>query len=207
MESIVHQPCPICHSNEGLNLIVNISEIPYFGEHTEMTIVCNSCGWKNTDFIPAEGKKPSAWSIIVSSADDLATRVVRSSSCTVRLVELGLEVEPGDNATGYVSNVEGVFKRFEDAIGIIYRSALSEGEKGKKDVEACEELIGKINSIKNGNSSVELLLLDPMGHSQILHQKAKSWDLKKEDIANLSLGPQIPVFDSSDLDDSFKMAT
>ena len=200
MESIVQQPCPICHSNEGLTLIVNISEIPYFGEHTEMTLVCNSCGWKNTDFIPAEGKKPGAWSLIVSSTNDLTTRVVRSSSCTVRLVELGLEVEPGDNATGYVSNIEGVFKRFEDAIGIIYRSALSEGDDGQNDVNACEELIGKINAIKNGDSSVELLLLDPMGHSQILHDKAKSWNLGSEEIASLAVGPQIPIFDSSDLD-------
>ena len=200
MESIVQQPCPICHSNEGLTLIVNISEIPYFGEHTEMTLVCNSCGWKNTDFIPAEGKKPSAWSLIVSSTNDLTTRVVRSSSCTVRLVELGLEVEPGDNATGYVSNIEGVFKRFEDAIGIIYRSALSEGDEGRNEVDACEELIGKINAIKNGDSSVELLLLDPMGHSQILHDKAKSWNLGSEEIASLAVGPQIPIFDSSDLD-------
>ena len=55
---------------------------------------------------------------------------MRSSSCTVRIVELGLEVEPGDNATGYISNVEGVLNRFSDAIGMIQRGAIRDGQEG-----------------------------------------------------------------------------
>ncbi|MDP6148176.1 MAG: ZPR1 zinc finger domain-containing protein, partial [Candidatus Thalassarchaeaceae archaeon] len=137
MESTIEQNCPICHSEAGLTLIVHNSEIPYFGEHTEMTLVCDSCGWRHTDFIPAEGKKASAWSMNISEKNHLNTRVVRSSSCTVRIVELGLEVEPGDNATGYISNIEGVLNRFEDAIGIILRSAMLEGEEeiGSENLE------------------------------------------------------------------------
>ena len=42
---------------QGLTLSVHTSEIAYFGEHTEMTIICNQCGWRNTDFIPSEGKQ------------------------------------------------------------------------------------------------------------------------------------------------------
>jgi len=199
MESTIDQNCPICHSEAGLKLIVHSSEIPYFGEHTEMTLVCDSCGWRHTDFIPAEGKKASAWSMKISERDHLNIRVVRSSSCTVRIVELGLEVEPGDNATGYISNIEGVLNRFEDAIGIILRSAMLEGEEGIDTVSACQELISKLNLIKNGEEVIEIVLLDPMGHSQILHENAKNWDLSDEEIAGLEIGPQIPVIDSSDL--------
>ena len=199
MESTIEQNCPICHSEAGLTLIVHSSEIPYFGEHTEMTLACDSCGWRHTDFIPAEGRKASAWSMNISERDHLNTRVVRSSSCTVRIVELGLEVEPGDNATGYISNIEGVLNRFEDAIGIILRSAILEGEEEIDTVEACQELISKLNLIKNGEDIAEILLLDPMGHSQILHKDAKNWDLSDEEIASLETGPQIPVIDTSDL--------
>ena len=200
MESSLDYPCPICNSENGLILNVHTSEIPYFGEHTEMTMICNECGWRNTDFIPSEGKKPSLWSLVIDNSEFMTTRVVRSSSCTVRIVELGLEVEPGDNATGYISNVEGVLNRFSDAIAMIQRSAIRDGEEGKEKVESCQELIDRISKIKNGEEPVELMLLDPNGHSQILHESATSTDLSEEEIAALATGPQIPIFNSSDFE-------
>lgn len=199
MESTLEYPCPICNSEQGLTLSVHTSEIAYFGEHTEMTLVCHQCGWRNTDFIPSEGKKPSAWSLIIDKPELMTTRVVRSSSCTVKIVELGLEVEPGDNATGYISNVEGVLNRFADAIAMIQRSAIRDGEEELEKVESCQELIDRIARIKEGRESVELLLLDPNGHSQILHKSATSTELSEEEIETLAIGPQIPIFDSEDL--------
>ena len=201
MESSLEYPCPICNSQNGLILNVHTSEIPYFGEHTEMTIICNECGWRNTDFIPSEGKKPSLWSLVIDNLELMTTRVVRSSSCTVRIVELGLEVEPGDNATGYISNVEGVLNRFSDAISMIQRGAIRDGEEGKEKVESCQELIDRISRVKKGEEPVELLLLDPNGHSQILHESATSTELSEEEIAALATGPQIPIFDSSDFEE------
>jgi zinc finger protein len=166
-----------------------------------MTIICNECGWRHTDFIPSEGKKPSVWSLVIDNSELMTTRVVRSSSCTVRIVELGLEVEPGDNATGYISNVEGVLKRFSDAISMIQRGAIRDGQEGKEKVESCQELIDRISRVKNGKETVELLLLDPNGHSQILHESATSTELSEEEIAALATGPQIPIFDSSDFEE------
>ena len=55
MESIIDQSCPICDSSDGLKLFVHISEIPYFGEHTQMTMMCDSCGWKiPISYLPRE---------------------------------------------------------------------------------------------------------------------------------------------------------
>jgi zinc finger protein len=166
-----------------------------------MTIICNECGWRHTDFIPSEGKKPSVWSLVIDNSELMTTRVVRSSSCTVRIVELGLEVEPGDNATGYISNVEGVLNRFSDAISMIQRGAIRDAEEGKEKVESCQELIDRISRVKSGQETVELLLLDPNGHSQILHESATSRELSEEEIAALATGPQIPIFDSSDFEE------
>ena len=198
MESIIDQSCPICDSSDGLKLFVHISEIPYFGEHTQMTMMCDSCGWKNTDFIPAEGKKPGSWTMKINTIEHMKVRVVRSSSCTVRIEEIGLEVEPGGNSSGYITNIEGVLNRFRDIVEMILRQAKRDNEE---NVEKCLLLLEKISEIKKGNKEIEIVLLDPMGHSQILHDDAISRELEKEEIAELSVRISIPVFDINSAND------
>ena len=197
MESKVEQPCPICFSDEGLTMIAHTSEIPYFGEHTQLTILCPSCGWKHTDFIPAEGKKPGAFSLEIEGIDMLSVRIIRSSSCTIKIEELGLEVEPGGATTGYVSNIEGVLNRFQGAVEMMYRQAKTSNEK--ETIRKCEALLEKINLVKDGNLMVEITLLDPMGHSQILHQNAVSRELTERELEELEVGPNIPIFSPDDV--------
>jgi len=192
MESVIDQSCPICHSEEGLKLFVHISEIPYFGEHTQMTMMCDSCGWKNTDFIPAEGKKAGSWKMKINTIEHMKVRVVRSSSCTIKIEEIGLEVEPGGNSSGYISNIEGVLNRFYDIVEMILRQAKRDNED---TVDKCILLLEEINEIKKGNKEVEIILLDPLGHSQILHDEAISRELADEEISGLAVGIGIPVFD------------
>ncbi|MBT3356767.1 MAG: ZPR1 zinc finger domain-containing protein [Euryarchaeota archaeon] len=198
MESIIEQPCPICSSISGLTMIVHSSEIPYFGEHTQMTMMCDKCGWRHTDFIPAEGKKPGAWEMNVDSIEKMNVRIVRSSSCTVIIEELGLEVEPGGSSTGYISNIEGVLNRFEDAVSLIYRQSLTDSTE-RENQEKCSQLLSEINLVKNGELPVKLQLLDPMGHSQILDALAISRELSTNELDTLRVGPTVPVFDADDL--------
>ena len=195
MESSVEQSCPICGNENSLKMMAHSSEIPYFGEHTQITMSCNSCGWRVTDFIPAEGKKAGSWTLIVSSTENISARVVRSSSCTVRIAELGLEVTPGSSSTGYISNVEGVLDRFASAIGTIRRQADVENDEVTKT--KCDELLSKIDMVKSGELVVTLELLDPVGHSQILHEEAVSSEISDEDANELDPGPIYPVFDVS----------
>ncbi len=193
MESTIEQPCPVCHSNSGLTMIAHTTEIPYFGEHTQLTVVCDVCGWKHTDFIPAEGKKPGSWSLQIDSSDHMSTRIVRSGACTVRLVELELEASPGGASTGYVSNIEGVLTRFEDVIGTLMIEADDD------EMEKCAELLAELALVREGKYSIELQLLDPLGHSQILHENAIPRELSEEELSILDSGPSVPVFDSSEL--------
>ena len=195
MESSVEQSCPICGNENSLKMMAHSSEIPYFGEHTQITMSCNSCGWRVTDFIPAEGKKAGSWTLSVSSTEHISARVVRSSSCTVRIAELGLEVTPGSSSTGYISNVEGVLDRFASAIGTIRRQGDLENDEDTKN--KCDELLSKIDMVKSGELVVTLELLDPVGHSQILHEEAVSSEISDEDAKELDPGPIYPVFDVS----------
>ncbi|MAS17292.1 MAG: hypothetical protein CMA36_02640, partial [Euryarchaeota archaeon] len=135
------------------------SEIPYFGEHTQITVLCASCGWKHTDFIPSDGEKPGFSSLFVDESDKTMARVVRSSSCTIRIPELDLEVSPGGSSSGYVTNIEGVISRFENAIETVIR-----GEEGEVR-ETAEKILERLKIVKDGKGGISLELLDPRGRS------------------------------------------
>jgi len=166
------------------------SEIPYFGEHTQITVLCGSCGWKHTDFIPSDGEKPGFSSLVVDDSDKTMARVVRSSSCTIRIPELDLEVAPGGSSSGYVTNIEGVIKRFEDAIETVIR-----GDEDGGVTETAKQILERLGGVKDGSGKVSVELLDPKGRSQIIHLDAISRQLSEDEIEVLDTGPEIPVFD------------
>ncbi|HII45711.1 MAG TPA: ZPR1 zinc finger domain-containing protein [Candidatus Poseidoniaceae archaeon] len=206
-ESPVDIACPICHQKGDVYMIAHIDEIPYFGEHTQVTVLCHSCGWKQTDFIPAEGQKAGCWSLLMVNSDQLKSRVVRSSSCTIRIPELDLQVNPGSNATGYVSNVEGVLNRFVEVINMVLRD-LQNDVSGKliedqttdlsqtmNEINQLEEIIAQLTNIDGQKSNpFTLELLDPHGHSMIMDEAAIERDLTPEEIATLPTGPDPAVF-------------
>tara|TARA_Y100000741_G_scaffold154646_1_gene116818 strand:+ start:461 stop:985 length:525 start_codon:yes stop_codon:yes gene_type:complete len=169
------------------------SEIPYFGEHTQITVICESCGWKHTDFIPSDGEKPGYSSLIVDNTEKCSARVVRSSACTIRIPELDLEVSPGGSSSGFVSNIEGVINRFEDAVGSIIRGSAED----ETVLDASLELLEGLRKMKNGESEFLIELLDPRGRSQIIHDEATIRELMENEKQSLDMGPEVPVFDLS----------
>ena len=190
MQSKVNAPCPQCSVEESLTMLTISSEIPYFGEHTQITVLCDTCGWKHTDFIPSDGEKPGFSSLVIDSEKKNAARVVRSSSCTIRIPELDLEVSPGGSSSGYVTNIEGVMKRFENAIETIIR-----GSDEDQDSEIARQILERLRMVKEGGEHVRLELLDPRGRSQIIHHDAESRELNNEELEQLETGPEIPVFE------------
>ena len=193
-------PCPICKTEGSVAMMTHVDEIPYFGEHTQVTVLCNACGWRQTDFIPAEGKKPGASALVISKPEHMRARVIRSSSCTVRLVELDLEVNPGSASTGYVSNVEGVIDRFMDVIIMVTRQAYVEDSE-MSDIKRLQEMHTTLLELKEDPipNSVTLELLDPNGHSQIIHEDATLRELSPTELNELPQNPEPPVFNSKDL--------
>ena len=191
MQSKVDAPCPECLEDEALMMLAMSSEIPYFGEHTQITVICESCGWKHTDFIPSDGEKPGYSSLIVDNVEKCSARVVRSSSCTIRIPELDLEVSPGGSSSGFVSNIEGVINRFEDAVGSIIRGSPDD----ETVLDASLELLEGLRKMKNGGSQFLIELLDPRGRSQIIHDEALIRELMENENQSLDMGPEVPVFD------------
>ena len=193
-------PCPVCKVEGKVAMMTHVDEIPYFGEHTQVTVLCNACGWRQTDFIPAEGKKPGASTLVISKPEHMRARVIRSSTCTIRLVELDLEVNPGSASTGYVSNVEGVIDRFMDVIIMVTRQAYVEDNE-MAEIKRLQEMHTTLLELKEDPipKSVTLELLDPNGHSQIIHEDATLRELSNDELRELPQNPEPPVFKSDDL--------
>lgn len=210
-EQPIDIPCPVCSTLGQVNMIAHIDEIPYFGEHTQVTLMCHACGWRQTDFIPAEGKKAGGWSIVIDSEEKLRARVVRSSSCTVVLPELDLQVNPGTSATGYVSNIEGVLNRFQEIINMLQRDLVAQFEQGSE--ENRDEVIEHMATLQSMTltlsqlgqpeaETVTLELLDPHGHSMIMHEDATERELTPAELEDLPVGPDPAVFSKDELDGS-----
>ena len=64
-------------------------------------------------------------------------------------------------------------------------------------MKKCDDLLSEIDMVMNGHLTVTLELLDPVGHSQILHDEAVSSEISDEDAKELDPGPVYPVFDVS----------
>ena len=203
----VDLPCPVCGDVGEVKMLTHIDEIPYFGEHTQVTLMCDACSWRQTDFIPAEGKKAGAWALLIDRPEKLTARVVRASSCTVRIPELDLAVNPGSNATGYVSNVEGVLKRFLDIINMVQRDLMAaEDSENASTQQQLAQLINMSAILTQLNepdaAPITVELLDPHGHSMIIHEDATQRDLTDEELCELPVGPDPAVFSSDDLEPS-----
>ena len=168
-------------------MLAHTEEIAYFGEHTQITLTCPGCGWRQTDFIPAEAREGSCQTYLIDSIEDLKVRVIRGSACTVRLLELDLEVRPGSHSTGYVSNIEGVLNRFQDVIDMVGRQATIEANE--EDIAELAKLTHAMIEIREGQRDAKLQFLDPHGHSMILTENVQTRPLTQGEIEDLPVGP------------------
>jgi zinc finger protein len=182
------------------------SEIPYFGEHTQITLSCEKCGMRQTDFIPSEERGALSFTLSIEKVEHLQARIVRGSSGTVRIPELDLEVSPGTQSAGYVSNVEGVVNRFIDIIRMMMRQIRTEIKDGNDESEQNLEKLFQLEMALSALAKGELLgelsleILDPKGHSIIGHDDAEKKELSAEEVALLDPGPAPIIMSSEDVE-------
>ncbi|MEM5782731.1 MAG: ZPR1 zinc finger domain-containing protein [Candidatus Aenigmatarchaeota archaeon] len=173
--------CPIC-KKQSLFFSSLVEEIPYFGKVLILNMKCENCKFKHSDVFNAEIKKPSSYRIKIENEKDLNAKVVRSSSSTLILPELGVKIEPGSHAQGFITNVEGVLERIENVL----KSQL-DTQKGNK-LERINKLLEKIERMKEGREKFTLIIKDPFGNSGIVSEKAKKRKLSKGELKNLKTG-------------------
>jgi zinc finger protein len=112
--------------------------------------------------------------------------VIRSSSGTIRVPELGVDIEPGFASESYISNVEGVLDRIEGIVCFATRSA-REAENLEGATKG-DEILKNIELARKGEFPITLILEDPLGNSAIDSEKAVRSPLTDVDIARLKTG-------------------
>lgn len=193
---VITQPCPACGEQRLLYTAADL-EIPYFGQTIETLILCEACGFKHADVIIGKTRTPTRFTYQVDSADDMSVRVVRSTSGTIRIPELGAVVEPGPNSEAYVSNVEGVLNRFERIVTQLGRDA-QDAEKKQR----VEERLAQIADAKEGRFPFTLIVEDPYGNSLVAGEGVQQETIPEEEAEKLARGEVTIDVSEEDLDET-----
>jgi len=166
--------CPACGSE--IRIVHHRLDIPHFPDLLLVSIACEACGYRHTDTIILGEGEPVRWSVRVEEPADLAIRVARSTTATIRIPELGLAVEPGTACEGFVTNIEGVLARFEQAVGTVLANPESEDERA-----AALRVLETIGAAREVAFPFTLILEDPAGNSVLVSEKAEKMLLDQEE--------------------------
>ena len=184
--------CPLCH--EDLIIHWESDNIPFFGEVMYITALCD-CSFRFTDTMILTQREPVRYEMTIETIEDLNARVVRSTSGTIRIPELGIDVEPGMISDSYVTNIEGVLDRIQNVV-----MTASEWVKDDEEKYALSlEILKKMNDARLGKQKLTVIIEDPLGNSAIISDKAVSKTLTTEESKDLKTGMIIFDVDSSEM--------
>ncbi len=180
VETIIDSPCPICGKKTLLYRAEEL-DLPHFGKCLQTTIVCKSCGFRHADVMMLEVHEPMEYKVKIKGEGDLYIKVVRSTSGTVIIPEIGAKLEPGPLSEAFITNVEGVLNRFVDILVQLLHDTPE--KKG-----AILDLLRKIGYIRHGRMEATLIIQDPLGNSAIISDKTEKRKLSEDEVRNLKLG-------------------
>ncbi len=173
-------PCPAC--GRELRLIATTYEAPFFGKILVTSVSCE-CGFRHADSIVADVKEPTRFTIKIRS-DNLYTKVIRSTSGTIRIPEIGVDIEPGPASQAFITNLEGILDRVESIVRTAMRWNVDDEEK----VRRCEWILERIRKTIEGEDELTLVLEDPFGNSLILSDEAFRERMSEEEASGLKTG-------------------
>lgn len=159
---MTYSKCPVCETG-GFKLSSTEVDIPYYGQAYIITLICEVCGFRITDIVLNKINPPTAYYAKIGSVEDLKIKVVKSSTGIIRIPEMGVKMEPGAVSQGYITNIEGILQRVEDAT-IMVKGWL----KSEKKLDRCNQLLEKINRAVNGEFEFTFIIEDPLGNSLLV---------------------------------------
>ncbi|AKB44594.1 ZPR1 zinc finger domain-containing protein [Methanosarcina vacuolata] len=178
--------CPLCHTDLVMNW--QRDNIPYFGEIMHISARCK-CSFRFADTMILSIKEPMRYEMPVETSEDLNARVIRSTSGTIRIPEMGVTIEPGSVSESYVTNIEGVLQRVRDVLLTASRWVKGDKEKSLRS----EELLCMLEDVIEGKRKITVIVEDPLGNSAIISKKVKATRLSEEEAETLNTG--MVVFD------------
>lgn len=165
VETLPGQPCPMCNT-KNLTLTQTETEVPYFGKLLVFGMHCTKCNYHKSDVEALEQKEAAKFTLEVCDKNDLNARIIRSSEGLVKIPHVG-NIEPGVNAEGFVTNVEGLLLKFKQQIEHIRDTAEDDEDKKK-----AKNLLKKLQKVLWGEEKIKITIEDPSGNSAIISDKA-----------------------------------
>lgn len=165
VDTLTGETCPMCRT-KNMTLTEAESEVPFFGKIFIFSAHCAKCGYHMADVEAAEKKEPAKYSLDVETKDDLSARVIRSSEGIIKIPHVG-SMEPGVNAEGFVTNVEGVLEKFKKQI-----EHLRDSSEDEEDKKKAKNLLKKLQNVLWGSEKIKIIVEDKTGNSAIISEKA-----------------------------------
>ncbi len=159
------QPCPMCKKNT-LILMEDAKEIPFFGKCYLFSMTCSSCKYRKADVEAEEKHDPVKYTLEIDSEEDMKIRVVKSAEGTIKIPHM-ITVEGGENANGYVSNIEGVLNRIKSMIEFA-----RDNEEDNNLKKKAKNQLKKLSKVMWGQEKMKIIIEDPSGNSAIISEKA-----------------------------------
>ncbi len=184
MKATTEVECPLCGSM--IKFGWETTDVPHFGEVMVIAGTCERCGFKHTDTILLTQGEPTRYTFEIREVEDLNVRVIRSTSGTIRLPDLGVDVEPGATSDAYITNVEGVLQKIKGVVSFATRSARDAG--AEENARRGDGILECIEKAMEGRYPLTLVLEDPLGNSAIISEDAISSELTDEECESLKTG-------------------
>ena len=187
------QRCPSC-DNQSMVTSQTEYEVEHFGAVLLTVAMCHRCGYRHGDVMSLSNRQPLSLTARITSLEDLNIRVIKSGTATVSIPEFRATITPGAYSEGYISNVEGILSKIEDAL--IFMLSTAKGQRLKKG----EMMLNKIRSARDSKPRFTLLIKDPLGNSAIVSsnpEKIKRRNLTRRELQKIKFGQYAVVQEPS----------
>lgn len=135
--------------------------LPHFGRVLIMTSLCRTCGYRHSDVTSLEDHGPKRYEVKISRREDLRIKIARAGSASVEIPEFGLRLDPGDDSQSFITNIEGILQRFEEAI--LRLKTLDSSKTAELDNE-----LHRIAVAKEGKIPFTVIVEDPLGNTTVI---------------------------------------
>jgi len=156
--------CPTCRTR--MMIEEYLYEMPLVGKVLIASGTCNYCGYRFSDVRLAEPREPRKIVYNVEKPGDENALVIRASTASIKIPELGVEITPGPASRGYITTIEGII------LDVIEKTKFlcSSPDAPKK---TCDEKIKELEDARNVAKPFTIIIIDPEGVSAIISDRAK----------------------------------